>query len=236
MWTLTEIVFAYSIYSLVEHCITMEAHSRQCDGKKKIWENFSLFWDTDSLFREFLIMTWRIFFFSSHWQKWASIFNCILLIKNIIWNVKCLYVGDHVVCSRQISLFIGRVDGHLFERGLGAERTLRMLWASPSKADLRLALSTPFSGFKLGRLPFLSIFILLHTHTHTHTHTQKHTKSLLSAVYWVLIISQVHYCSHYTVSLCLIKIISITQLYSLHPAEETQSSEKDEQTWYIIIL
>lgn len=44
---------------------------------------------------------------------------------------------------------------------------LRSLCASPSDADLKLRPSIPFSDFKVSRLPFLLIFILLRTHTNS---------------------------------------------------------------------
>lgn len=44
---------------------------------------------------------------------------------------------------------------------------LRSLGASPSDADLKLRPSIPFSDFKVSRLPFLLIFILLRTRTNS---------------------------------------------------------------------
>lgn len=44
---------------------------------------------------------------------------------------------------------------------------LRSLCASPSDADLKLRPSIPFSDFKVSRLPFLLIFILLGTHANS---------------------------------------------------------------------
>lgn len=87
-----------------------------------------------------------------------------LLLHEREWNPPLYTVYDRNRHDSCRCLLVCVVVGHLFDRGLGAERALRTLWVSPSEADC----SIPFSGFKVGLPPFLFIFIRLHTQKKEH--------------------------------------------------------------------